>query len=482
MDERAWREALGWAVAVVVAYPLLTLVFSECARRIGPGDSHVLRLINVLRRLTLPAAACWVVIHKLARLPQDELAANIIDTCVGVALLFTAYVAAKGVVAALAARTDTPRLLYDIALTVLVSFGAATIIANVWGFSMASLLSAVGVGSLVMGLALQSVIGGMVNGLLVLSGKHFKIGDYVTAGGVTGRVEQIDWQSVTLRTSPTESLILPSSSLATGTFSVADGRQPARFAVTMTFGCEHAPETVRAMLLEAAEGEDRSAARCRVAELSPTGVVYNLSVAVADRGRIDAARDDLLSRIWYVAQRYGISVAADRLAGNLLAHGGSAGERAAILAESGALRRPAEALGDLAAAGRLQIWRVGEIMQRQGEPAASIMVVLRGAVRVVAEIHGVRVELERLGAGQLFSIREAFRALPSPVEVAAAEDCEIMSFPAEAMQALLNRDAELAADIETLLEARAKALKSLKAGAEPERSRTAAPRKPTPVG
>jgi small-conductance mechanosensitive channel len=477
-------EVFGWAAGVILAYPALTLILSEWSRRVPERASPLRDFLNMARFLLLPAAAGWVVINKLAKLPPDGLAVRIIDTAFGVALLFTAYVAAKGIVAVVAERTRAPRLLFDIALTVLVSLGAAAIIATVWDFSMGSLLSAVGVGSLVMGLALQSVIGGMVNGLLVLSGNHFRIGDYVSAGGVTGRVSQIDWQSVALQTSPTETFVLPSATLATGTFSVTAGQKPAHLPLNVTFGCEYAPETVRAMLLETARGATRLVAEgttCRVNEMTPGGVVYRVSLAVAERERIDAARDEFLSRLWYVAQRHGISVSSDKQAGNLILHATTPEERAALLAQSGALGRPAEALLDLAAAGQLQRWRIGETILRQGERAQTAMVVLSGAVTVATEVNAVRVDLERLGAGQLFVIREAFRAMPSPMTVTALEDCEIMAFATDAMQQLLNRDPELAADIEKLLEARAKALKSLTADQGQDRAASGAWRKPTLV-
>ena len=150
--------------------------------------------------------------------------------------------------------------------------------------------------------------------------------------------------------------------------------------------------------------------KCRVAELTPGGIVYDLSVQVANRDEIDAARDEILSRVWYVAQRRGISVSGDKALGNQLNSGVTPEERAELLGQSGALRRPASALVDLAATASLQRWRVGELVLRQGDAAANALVVLRGGLCVHTDVHGARIELERLGEGQLFCIREAFRA------------------------------------------------------------------------
>ena len=134
-----------------------------------------------------------------------------------------------------------------------------------------------------------------------------------------------------------------------------------------------------------------------VAELTPRGIVYDLSVPVANRGEIDAARDEILSRVWYVAQRRGISVSGDKALGNQLNSGVTPEERAELLGQSGALRRPASALVDLAATASLQRWRVGELVLRQGDAAANALVVLRGGLCVHTDVHGARIELERLG-------------------------------------------------------------------------------------
>jgi putative copper export protein len=120
MSDVDWREAFGWAAAVVVAYPLLTLVSSELSRRLAARQQPILGVVNAVRHLLLPAAATWIIAHQLADLPPDGMAAKLIDTVAGTALLFTTYLAAKSVIALLAARTQAPRLLFDIALTVLV--------------------------------------------------------------------------------------------------------------------------------------------------------------------------------------------------------------------------------------------------------------------------------------------------------------------------------------------------------------------------
>jgi small-conductance mechanosensitive channel/CRP-like cAMP-binding protein len=418
----------------------------------------------------------WLVVNNLTALPADSLLVKIIDTTLGIGLLYTLLVILQGLVSIAAARSRAPRLLYDIALTVLMAVGGAVIISAVWDLSLTGLLSAVGVGSVVMGLALQNVVGGMVSGVLLLSARQFNIGDWLRTGGGIGRIIQVDWHSVTLRVSGTERLVLPSASLASSSFNVISGDQPATASVSVMFGYKHPPEEVRAMLLQAARGVSwdvaPDGATCKVTAFTGSGIAYKVGVAVADLSRTDDAVDELLSRMWYVAQRHGMSVipGAPEGADNLPTYGRTTEERAAIIATTGALRRPADALVGIAESARLQRWRSGETVTAQGAVVGDVLLVVRGAVRVVVNAGVTKIEMDCLRAGQIFAVREAFRGAACPVEVAAEGETELMAIPASAMQALLDRDPALADDFESVLETRVQALTNMTGAAQDGRA------------
>ena len=79
------------------------------------------------------------------------------------------------------------------------------IYSNVWGREVQGALTALGVGSVVIGLALQEPLGNIVSGLMLLFERPLKVGDWVSAEGVTGKVIEINWRSVHILT-PTREL------------------------------------------------------------------------------------------------------------------------------------------------------------------------------------------------------------------------------------------------------------------------------------
>ncbi len=56
-----------------------------------------------------------------------------------------------------------------------------------WSVDVGGLFAALGVGSIVIGLALQNAVGGIVSGLLLLSEQPFQVGDWLLVNGTKGR-------------------------------------------------------------------------------------------------------------------------------------------------------------------------------------------------------------------------------------------------------------------------------------------------------
>ena len=79
---------------------------------------------------------------------------------------------------------------------------------------LAAMLAAAG---FAVGLAFQGTLSNFASGVLMLVFRPFKVGDVVHAGGVMGRVNEIDLFTTTLDTPDNRRIIVPNSSIAGGT-------------------------------------------------------------------------------------------------------------------------------------------------------------------------------------------------------------------------------------------------------------------------
>ena len=71
--------------------------------------------------------------------------------------------------------------------------------ANSLGIPALGLIAGLGVGGLVAGLAAQSTLENLIGGFTLFADKPFRVGDFVTFGGITGTVEQIGQRSTRIR-------------------------------------------------------------------------------------------------------------------------------------------------------------------------------------------------------------------------------------------------------------------------------------------
>ena len=76
------------------------------------------------------------------------------------------------------------------------------------------LLTTSAITSLVLGLALQPILGNLFAGIVISLEKPFRIGDWVRAGEIEGKVVAITWRTTRLRTRENYDLILPNGKIA----------------------------------------------------------------------------------------------------------------------------------------------------------------------------------------------------------------------------------------------------------------------------
>lgn len=79
------------------------------------------------------------------------------------------------------------------------------------GISITGIVAALSAAVLAVGLALQDSLSNLANGIIIVSGKFFKEGDYIYVDGVEGTVKNINLLSTTILTSDNKTITLPNS-------------------------------------------------------------------------------------------------------------------------------------------------------------------------------------------------------------------------------------------------------------------------------
>jgi len=325
-------SALVAIVAVGVLYPVLTILLSELQRHQERRHAPYKKALRQLQITVLPFTALYILITQIAGIDAYPLTAD--GTAVPLSDLPASVIAAKVVLTAsaiflinailtalnafLVSQRDKsaflaniPGLLLDLMRVTFVLIGAAVIVSTVWGADLQGALVGLGVGGIVLGLALQDTLSAVFAGLSMVSTRNFKEGDWLQTGDYEGKVVAMDWRSVTIETEQKILAVVPNSELAQSTFVVESSEtMPYGEEISLFLAYDDPPEKVMAVIdavaTSIADVLSDPPHEVEVLDYTDKGIEYELMIFVADRGDAWRVRSDFLRRFWYAAKRAGL--------------------------------------------------------------------------------------------------------------------------------------------------------------------------------
>jgi small-conductance mechanosensitive channel len=109
----------------------------------------------------------------------------------------------------------------------------AVLVSDAIGVSLAPALTALGVTSLAVALALQDTLANFFSGVYLLLDKPIRPGDFIRIdGGYEGYVEMIGWRSTQLRTLAPSMIVVPNATLSKAVITNFKGQNPRLFLAT----------------------------------------------------------------------------------------------------------------------------------------------------------------------------------------------------------------------------------------------------------
>ncbi|HEV3150409.1 MAG TPA: mechanosensitive ion channel family protein [Acidobacteriaceae bacterium] len=177
-------------------------------------------------------------------------------------------------------------------------FTVITILRDVFDLNLAPLLASASVAGVAIGLAAQTIIKDMINGMLVLVEDQYNVGDWITVAGVTGTVESMSLRKTSVRGGDGTLYLIPNSQITT----VAN--QNRDFSVTtlnISVDFSANPDKVIALLKKvSSEVRQDSAYKdiflsdpqvLGVDQIKGSEVIYPISVKTLARKQYDALRE-----------------------------------------------------------------------------------------------------------------------------------------------------------------------------------------------
>jgi small-conductance mechanosensitive channel len=209
----AW--AVGWAITRILL-PWIARAFSKTATRIddillGALRPHVplwfllVGLVLGLRHVMGP----WEFMSWAYRIAT---ALFILSVTIAVSSVLTRLLAESA--KSWGDATQSSSLVQNAIRIAVISLGLLVIATNM-GIAITPIITALGVGSLAVALALQPTLSNLFAGFQITLARKVRIGDYIELEtGQTGYVEDIDWRTTQVRELPNNLYIIPNAKLA----------------------------------------------------------------------------------------------------------------------------------------------------------------------------------------------------------------------------------------------------------------------------
>jgi len=460
-----------WALVLVLGFPILAVVFGEMTDRLERERRPFASVSRGLRNFGLPTVVVFLFVTKVLDFDGESTIARLTLTALWTATLFVSLTALNVLLFEQAGsdswRSRVPRLFLDLVRLFLVFIGGALVLGVVWNHNLGGLLAALGVGSIVIGLALQDTLGSLMSGIALLFERPFAIGDWIKLSNTEGAVVEINWRSVRLRTRERDLLVVPNSVLAKEM--ILNTNQPTLLhaeRIAVAFAMDVPPNRVRDILSAVANDVPNvlhdPKPKVEVMEFCDDRIRYEVKVYTENLRAIPKIRSEFTTRAWYAAQRAGLDFPMPiRIIRTAEAVAREDAERASITL------RPVAAFANLTTEERQRLvesarvlhFAVGEIALLQGDPCERLAILASGEVRTALRTKaGEARDVERLGPGDLFGEGALLMRERSPVTVTALSDLEVIALDTDALKWVLEHNPTVASELGQMVELRRRAV------------------------
>lgn len=462
-----------WAFGLALGFPAALVALNELGFALVRARRPIAASVRFVRSWVVPAMALVLFLRHVLGLPGTHLWVRLTLTLLWVCVVLAALGAINTVVFEQAAQgtwqSRVPKLLRDLVRLLLVATAGALVLSYVWDRNLSGAIAALGVTSIVVGLALQEPLGNLFSGLMLLMERPFEIGDTVEVSGASGEVKEINWRSAHIKSARGVVQIVPNSTLNKEIIFNFSRPRPVRMEeVEVAFSYDDPPNVVREALLEVARTtpgviQDPSPIAATFA-YAASSITYRLIYRTTEDDRWPV-RNEVVTRIWYVAKRHGLTMPYPIV--SQINYEARTPFGATAVSAADQLRR-FSGLADLpASTGEVRSLTFGrrEVVFAEGSELRGVYLLVSGAVSLEVRIAGADCPIGAVTAGEYFGEAGMYGGQPAEMRAVTLCDSEVLWMAPETIRALFEASPRLARETGHVLELRRRAMQAARLAA-----------------
>ncbi len=347
-----------------------------------------------------------------------------------------------------------PKLLVAVVRLLIFLGAAAFVVAVVFHQPLTGLAVSSGVLGIVLGFALQKMISDFFSGIALSMEHPFRVGDWIEIEGVAGRVTETNWRATRMVTLEHVTVVVPNSYLSEHT--LRNYNLPgAHFRTQVAVGLEYGvpiPDAKR-VLLAATKGAEgvlsEPAPDVMLTDYGDNGIIYTIRFFVGNYENMTATRDRVMTGIGRHLYQAGFGVPYPKrdvyytpMPPREISR---KADRRVLLGRVELFESlEAEDIDALSAALTERRCLAGQDIVHQGEPGASLFVVVDGLLEARVKADGQMITVGRIGAGDYFGEMSLLTGVPRGATVVAVTDVTLYELAKDVISPILQRRPQLA--------------------------------------
>lgn len=219
-----WAIAVGIAVGVwFIGWIVTRLILPRIARLVQRSETRVDDLLLAAVRPHVPLWFLGIgILIATRQLGLDQQWVTMIDQLVKAGILLSITIAIASFLTSIIANRAVPwlaglpstGLIQGTVQIGVIALGALVILTNM-GVAITPILTALGVGSLAVALALQPTLTNLFAGFYITLARQIRVGDYIELeSGQKGYVTDIGWRTTTIRELPNNLIVIPNGKIS----------------------------------------------------------------------------------------------------------------------------------------------------------------------------------------------------------------------------------------------------------------------------
>ncbi len=355
-------------------------------------------------------------------------------------------------------KIETGKFLFDLINAIIYITGALLILKYIYSLNLTPFLATSAVLTIIIGLAVQDTIGNFIAGISFHFDDSIKIGDWVEVEGNVGKIVDLTWRAVKIRTHDKRTIVIPNQNFTKKEFTNLsfDGAKT-HFKIGVSYNSEpsNVVSTIKKALLSIDGVSKNTEPEVFIDEFSDFSIVYRVAFGVKNFEKLKQIESKAKSKIFDYFKKEGIEIPYPIM--NIYHKEKKEKELEDINISTNEIKKfpiikefPDDLIKKILKYFKRQIYEKNDVIIFEGEANQDLYLILDGKVSVFKN----KKKISEVEKGDIFGEISLFLDEPRSATCIAEEKTVVLKIKGEKIKEILKENIRAKEELEKIVEER----------------------------